>query len=225
VWGLPQSLVRVRHPHKIPPIRKRWRASISPRLEYLRLPHLMTPAGKFQNRVTERVRQHSVCCSDLVPRKVRYPMAKRRKASDLKNSTALSSSLDSDVEAVRTGSKRSTKSPPNVDTLVKLKRAQQHPLDAVTTLPERQSSEPGNSKTQDAGADEVGTHSEVVDPPQGLMPCDITVKLMAMGLANTVCMSALVGRYSLARTPEEVLAATTEFYKEQGRLLSGVLTI
>jgi hypothetical protein len=149
-------------------------------------------------------------------------MAKRRKTSDLKNSTALSSSLDSDVEVVRSGSKRRTKSLPNVDTPVKLKLTEQHPLEAIRALPEEQSSEPGNSKTRDAGADEVGTRAEVVDPPQGLMAWDITAKLMAMGLANTLCISALVGRYSGARTPEDVLVATTEFYKEQGRLLSGV---
>ena len=54
--------------------------------------------------------------------------------------------------------------------------------------------------------------------PSGTTPWDYSSKLFDIGQANTLCITNFAQRYATARTPQDVMTITKDFYEEQGRL-------
>ena len=56
------------------------------------------------------------------------------------------------------------------------------------------------------------------DPTLRPTPWDCSAKILDIGQANTLCVAEFAKRYAAARTPQDIMSISTDFYKEQGRL-------
>ena len=147
-------------------------------------------------------------------------MTKRSKGSKLKNSTVLSRSDDALVEppALKMEAVSNVLMDPDTphSTTAKL-----DPLEAVTAFPEVAVSE----EAVDASSPQ---HPSLVTSkePYGeahnsakSTPWDYPAKLIALSQANTACITSFSAKFAGAKTPQDIIAATSNLYAEQGRLL------
>jgi hypothetical protein len=94
-------------------------------------------------------------------------------------------------------------------------------LKAVSAIPEKlatvavASLEPEVATTIDEAKLQPTT-----DQAKTTTPWDYSAKLLSMGQANTLCLTNFAGRYAAAKTTQDILAITSDFYKEQGRLFN-----
>lgn len=92
------------------------------------------------------------------------------------------------------------------------------PLAAVVATPEKLAKDSGQSLPSKAVIAE--TASEPPLPSElavSATPWDYSAKLFEIGQANTLC-AIISQRYGAARTLQDILAVTSDLYKEQGRL-------
>ena len=90
-------------------------------------------------------------------------------------------------------------------------------LAAVAAIPEKLATVSfGSTKSEDT------TESAPLPPQTDVTkiasPWDYSAKIFSIGQANTHCVTEYAKRYATAKTPQDIMAITSDFYKEQGRL-------
>ena len=142
-------------------------------------------------------------------------MSKRSKIAKMKATTVLSPVSDLSVAVSETIAPTETVAP-----LLKVapENEKVDPLKAVAMIPK------GSPEPLDIGAlqlpkgDET-TSGRILQPRPALTAAlGYPEILLAIGQANALCMANFAGRYAAARTAEDIVVVTSDFYKEQGRL-------
>ncbi|QDM29952.1 hypothetical protein FNL55_00295 [Tardiphaga sp. vice352] len=145
-------------------------------------------------------------------------MSKRSKSSGLKRSTMLSRPTDTPAEVI---SKKQT--PPETIFVTSVSTtgtvSDPDPLEAVAAIPEKIAQEcmaPSVPGAACADAPEPASYGGLSANPT---LWDFSAKLFEIAQANTICASNFAKHCSTAKTPQDIIVAASEFYKEQGRLI------
>ncbi|QDM28424.1 hypothetical protein FNL56_21645 [Tardiphaga sp. vice304] len=145
-------------------------------------------------------------------------MSKRSKSSGLKNSTMLARAKGSMAEAApkkQTPTETIFVTPVSTTGTV----SDPDPLEAVAATQEKIAQEfiaPSVPGAACADAPEPASYGR---PSANPTLWDFSAKVLGIAQANAICASNFVKHCSTAKTPQDIIAAASEFYKKQGRLL------
>jgi hypothetical protein len=94
----------------------------------------------------------------------------------------------------------------------------QEALEAVAAIPEKLATNSVILSKPDPIAEEAPELTPHADPTFSPTPWDYSAKILDIGQANTLCVTNFAQRYAAARSPQDIMSITSDFYKEQGRL-------
>jgi hypothetical protein len=144
-------------------------------------------------------------------------MSKRSKLSGLKRSTMVSRPTDTPAEAIS-----KNQAPPETISLSSVSTtgtvSDPDPLAAAAAIQEKMAEgfmAPCVPGAACADAPELASYGGRSANPT---LWDFSAKLFEIAQANTICASSFARNCSTAKTPQDMIAAASEFYKEQGRL-------